>query len=118
MPTRNINLTPQQDAFVQKVVQSGEYQNASEAIRAALAALQRSRKEEALKLKVLRAEVRKGMAELDAGEFFDVEEGQLESFMESLLPKQAASAKRAEAKATKSAGSAKAKPPSKRTAKR
>ena len=31
MPTRNISLTPEQDAFVEKVVAAGEYQNASEA---------------------------------------------------------------------------------------
>ena len=36
MPTRNINLTAEQDAFVQEVVEAGEYQNASEAIRDAL----------------------------------------------------------------------------------
>jgi antitoxin ParD1/3/4 len=29
MPTRNISLTPEQDAFVEKVVEAGEYQNAS-----------------------------------------------------------------------------------------
>lgn len=32
MPTRNINLTSEQDAFVSKAVEAGEYQNASEAI--------------------------------------------------------------------------------------
>jgi antitoxin ParD1/3/4 len=36
MPTRNISLTDEQDAFVEKVVQAGEYQNASEAVRDAL----------------------------------------------------------------------------------
>jgi Arc/MetJ-type ribon-helix-helix transcriptional regulator len=34
MPTRNISLTDEQDAFVEKVVKAGEYQNASEAVRA------------------------------------------------------------------------------------
>ena len=32
MPTRNINLTAEQNAFVQEVVEAGEYQNASEAM--------------------------------------------------------------------------------------
>ena len=40
MPTRNISLTPEQDAFVEKLVKAGEYRNASEAIRDALRALQ------------------------------------------------------------------------------
>ena len=33
MPTRNISLTAEQDAFIEKAVKSGEYQNASEAVR-------------------------------------------------------------------------------------
>jgi len=32
MPTRNISLTAEQDAFVEKLVEAGEYQNASEAV--------------------------------------------------------------------------------------
>jgi antitoxin ParD1/3/4 len=47
-------LTPEQDSFVERIVKSGEYQNASEAIRDALRALQQRRKEDALKLKALR----------------------------------------------------------------
>ena len=31
MPTRNISLTAEQDAFVEKLVEAGKYQNASEA---------------------------------------------------------------------------------------
>jgi antitoxin ParD1/3/4 len=49
MPTRNINLTPEQ-AFIEEAVKSGEYQNASEAVRDALRALQQRRREDALKL--------------------------------------------------------------------
>jgi putative addiction module CopG family antidote len=49
MPTRNISLTPEQDAFVEGVVKAGEYQNASEAVRDALRALQQRRREDALK---------------------------------------------------------------------
>jgi antitoxin ParD1/3/4 len=43
MRTRNISLTPDQDAFVDKVVKSGEYQDASEAVREALRMLQQRR---------------------------------------------------------------------------
>ncbi len=43
MPTRNISLTPEQDAFVDKVVEAGEYQNASETVRDALRVLQQRR---------------------------------------------------------------------------
>lgn len=84
MPTRNISLTREQDAFVAKVVDAGEYQNASEAIRDALRALQQRRKEDALKLKALRAEVAAGIAALDRGDFTDVEEADLGSYLKGL----------------------------------
>jgi antitoxin ParD1/3/4 len=35
MPSRNISLTPRQDAFIDRMVRSGTYQNASEAVRCA-----------------------------------------------------------------------------------
>ena len=67
MPTRNISLTNEQDAFVEKVVKSGEYQNASEAVRDALRTLQQRRREDALKLKALRAQIKAGIDALDRG---------------------------------------------------
>jgi antitoxin ParD1/3/4 len=65
MPTRNINLTREQDEFVETVVKTGEYQNASEAIRDALRALQQRRREDALKLKALRAQINAGTSALE-----------------------------------------------------
>lgn len=40
MATRNIVLTPQQDEYVQALVASGRFQNASEALRAGLRLLE------------------------------------------------------------------------------
>lgn len=84
MPTRNISLTPEQNAFVDKVVESGEYQNASEAIRDALRALQQRRREDALKLKVLRMQIEAGVAELDRGDFIEVDAQDLEAYLDRL----------------------------------
>jgi len=84
MPTRNISLTREQDAFVAKIVKSGEYQNASEAVRDALRALQLRRKEDALKLKALREQLAVGIAELERGEFTEIESDDLEKYMEGL----------------------------------
>jgi antitoxin ParD1/3/4 len=84
MPTRNINLTAEQDAFVDRVVESGEYQNASEAVRDALRALQQRRREDALKLKVLRLHIKAGVEQLDRGEFVEVEDADLEAFLDGL----------------------------------
>jgi len=71
------SLTSEQDAFVSKVVDSGEYQNASEAIRDALRALQLRRKEDQLKLKALRAQLAAGVAALDRGDFTEVDAADL-----------------------------------------
>lgn len=84
MPTRNINLTPEQDAFVEKVVKSGEYQNASEAVRDALRALQQRRREDALKLKALRLQIKIGVDALDRGEFVEVKDRDLDDYLEKL----------------------------------
>lgn len=84
MPTRNISLTPQQDAFVEDVVRSGHYQNASEAVRDALRVLQQHRREEALKLKALRAQLKRGVDALARGAAVDLHDTELENYLVSL----------------------------------
>jgi antitoxin ParD1/3/4 len=84
MPTRNISLTPEQDAFVEKVVKTGEYQNASEAVRDALRVLQQRRREDALKLKALRMQIKAGVDALQRGEFVEIDESDLEGCLEGL----------------------------------
>jgi len=84
MPTRNISLTPEQDAFIDKAVKSGEYQNASEAVRDALRVLQQRRQEDALKLKALRAHVKAGVEALERGEFTELADADLDSYFDSL----------------------------------
>ena len=84
MPTRNINLTPEQDAFVRTMVEAGEYQNASEAVRDALRVLRQRRQEDALKLKVLRAQIKTGIDELERGEFVEIEDTALDDYLDTL----------------------------------
>ena len=84
MPTRNVSLTPEQDAFVTKVVEAGEYQNASEAVRDALRALQQRRREDGLKLKALRAQINAGVQALKRGEFTEVAEGDLDVYLDRI----------------------------------
>jgi antitoxin ParD1/3/4 len=84
MPTRNISLTPEQDAFIEEAVKSGEYQNASEAVRDALRALQQRRREDALKLEVLRQQIDAGIAALERGEFIDVADVELDAYLDGL----------------------------------
>jgi antitoxin ParD1/3/4 len=84
MPTRNISLTPEQDAFVESVVKSGEYQNASEAVRDALRVLKQRRKEDALKLKALRMHIQAGVEALERGDYDEVEGDDLETYLRRL----------------------------------
>ena len=84
MPTRNISLTAEQDAFVEKLVEAGEYQNASEAVRDALRTLQQRRREDALKLKALRMHIKAGVDALKRGEFAEIDESELENYLEGL----------------------------------
>ncbi len=81
MPTRNINLTTEQDAFLEEVVKAGEYHNASEAIRDALRALQRQRREDALKLKALRMRIKAGVDALERGDFTEVADATLDEYL-------------------------------------
>ena len=62
MPTRNINLTPQMDSFVDAKIRSGEYANASEVLRAGLRALEQAEREDLARLEALRSAVSAGEA--------------------------------------------------------
>lgn len=84
MPTRNVSLTPEQDAFIDHVLEKGEYRNASEAMRDAIRALQQRRTEEALKLDKLRMAIKQGIAALDRGEYTEVEDKDLDAYLDGL----------------------------------
>ncbi len=84
MPTRNVSLTPEQDAFIESAVKSGEYQNASEAVRDALRALQQRRQEDALRLKALRLQIDAGLEALAHGAFTEVGDGDLDRYLDGL----------------------------------
>lgn len=81
MPTRNVSLSPEQDAFIDEVLDSGEYRNASEAIRDAIRALQQRRKMDALKLERLRRSIDEGLADLDRGDYEEFDDAALESWL-------------------------------------
>lgn len=62
MATRNINLTPALDAYVAELIASGQYQNASEVVRAGLRALKAAEETRAAKIEALREAVQAGIA--------------------------------------------------------
>ena len=84
MPTRNINLTAEQDAFVEEVVRSGKYQNASEAIRDAIRGLQQRLTADELTLELLRTQVKAGLDALEYGAFTEVDDADLDATLDGL----------------------------------
>jgi antitoxin ParD1/3/4 len=85
MPTRNVNLTAEQDAFVEEVVRAGRYQNASEAMRDAVRGLQQRLKTDELKLDLLRTQVKAGLDALERGAFTEVDDADLDATLDSLV---------------------------------
>ncbi len=69
MPTRNVVLTDHQTSFVEQLVASGRYQNASEVLREGLRMIERRESEEAAHLVALQEAARIGIADIDAGRF-------------------------------------------------
>ena len=84
MPTRNVNLTDDQDAFVERMVKAGKYQNASEAMRDAVRGLQQRWKEDELKLRALRSQIRVGADALDGGDFTEINDDDLDATLDKL----------------------------------
>ncbi len=69
MPTRNVVLTDHQASLVEELVASGRYQNASEVLREGLRLLEQRAAEDAYRLKALRAAVKAGIEDIEAGRF-------------------------------------------------
>ncbi len=84
MPTRNVNLTDDQNTFVERMVKAGKYQNASEAMRDAVRGLQQRWKEDELKLTVLREQIQAGAEALDRGDFTEVDDADLDETLDKL----------------------------------
>ena len=69
MPARNVVLTDKQAKFVEQMVDSGYYQNASEVLREGLRLVQAREEEQAVKLAAVRDAVAIGIADIDAGRY-------------------------------------------------
>ncbi len=85
MPTQNVNLTPELEAFVKAQVASGRFNNASEVHRAAIAEMAREEEERNLRLERLRKAIQLGADDLDRGRYVDLhDEGALDEFIASV----------------------------------
>lgn len=69
MPTRNVVLTQQQTELIEKLVDSGRYQNASEVLRDGLRLVESREAEDRARLKALRDAARAGIDDLKVGRY-------------------------------------------------
>jgi antitoxin ParD1/3/4 len=69
VPTRNVVLTDHQSDLIEKLVESGRYQNASEVLREGLRLIESREAEETAKLKALREAVQVGIDDIEAGRY-------------------------------------------------
>ena len=67
MPTKNVNLTEHYSQFVDSLIASGQYKNASEVFRAGLRLLEQSTAVDEQKLSLLRRLAEEGFDEIDQG---------------------------------------------------
>ncbi|MBO9332583.1 type II toxin-antitoxin system ParD family antitoxin [Achromobacter xylosoxidans] len=84
MPTRNVVLSEYQHDFVEKLVLSGRYQNASEVLREGLRLVEERERIEAAKLKALQQAANRGWKDIAQGRYRDVDDDQLEDFIGQL----------------------------------
>lgn len=71
MATRNVVLTDHQQKFIDGLVSSGRYQNASEVLREGIRLVERRESEDKDRLKNLREAARLGISDIEAGRFRD-----------------------------------------------
>ncbi len=69
MATRNVNLTKQLDQFIEQKVATGEFQNASEVVRAGLRLLSERDEDRAAKIEALKSAIQVGLDDLDRGDY-------------------------------------------------
>jgi antitoxin ParD1/3/4 len=76
MPTRNVVLTDQQAAMIERLVRSGRYQNASEVLRDGLRLVQQRDAEHEANLEALRQAANVGVADFAAGRYREFANGE------------------------------------------
>ena len=77
MPTRNVVLSDHQQHFIETLVSSGRYQNASEVLREGLRLVERQEQEDAARLQALRDAAFQGWGDLAAARFDELDDSQL-----------------------------------------
>ena len=72
MPTRNVSLTEHQDGFIEELLATGAYRNASDVIRDGLRLLEARRGLRDEQLATSRRTAQQGWDDLDAGRYTEI----------------------------------------------
>ncbi|MCL2455133.1 MAG: type II toxin-antitoxin system ParD family antitoxin [Micrococcales bacterium] len=84
MPTRNVVLTDHQQQFLESMLASGRYQNASEVLREGLRLVEQRESEDAARLAALRDATAVAWEDVAAGRYVDVADSDLDDFLSRL----------------------------------
>ncbi|CCV12534.1 type II toxin-antitoxin system ParD family antitoxin [Mesorhizobium sp. STM 4661] len=96
MPTRNVVLTEHHQEVIDRLVETGRYQNASEVLRDGLRLVEQREAREKARLAALREAARIGFQDIEEGRLRDVRDDSLEEFMSSLGERASVRAKNAD----------------------
>ena len=80
----NVSLTPELEKLVQAKVDSGLYNSASEVVRESLRLLHERDKVREIRLEELRKEIKKGVVQLERGEYSGYETEDLEMLISEI----------------------------------
>ncbi|KKO70826.1 type II toxin-antitoxin system ParD family antitoxin [Kerstersia gyiorum] len=79
MPTRNVVLAEHQQDFIESMVETGRYQNASEVLREGLRLIEQRERMEAAQILALREAANRGWVDIEVGRYADISDDQLEN---------------------------------------
>jgi len=84
MPARNVSLTEHFAEFVERNVETGRFQNASEVVREGLRLLEQQQREDELKLEALRQAIAQAQAEVAEGRAIRIEHSEIGAYLSGL----------------------------------
>jgi antitoxin ParD1/3/4 len=86
MPTRNVVITDRQAGMIERLVESGQYQNGSEVLREGLRLLEQRDAENRIKLIALREAAKIGWDDIEAGRYRSFQtEKELRDYLDELF---------------------------------
>lgn len=80
----NINLNDHFENFIEERIKSGQYNSASEVVRDALRLLEEQEQIRAMKMQALKAEIQKGLDDLQQGRYSTYSDETLGEFFEDV----------------------------------